>query len=44
MLREFAVTDTLPDDRVDIIEAVKSASGWRGGTGKLELLVRDIAA
>ena len=41
MLREFAVTDTLPVDVVDIIGAVNQPSGWRGGTGKLELLVRD---
>lgn len=40
MLREFAVTDTLPADAVDIIGAVNQPSGWRGGTGKLELLVR----
>jgi hypothetical protein len=41
MLREFPVTDTLPADVVDIIGAVNQPSGWRGGTGKLELLVRD---
>ena len=41
MLREFAVTDTLPADVVDIIGAVNQPSGWRGGTGKLELLIRD---
>ncbi len=41
LLREFAVTDTLPADGVDIIGAVNQPSGWRGGTGKLELLVRD---
>ena len=41
LLREFAVTDTLPADAVDIIGAVNQPSGWRGGTGKLELLVRD---
>jgi hypothetical protein len=41
MLREFAVTDTLPADAVDIIGAVNQPSGWRGGTGKLELLIRD---
>jgi hypothetical protein len=41
MLREFAVTDTLPPDAVDIIGAVNQPSGWRGGTGKLELLLRD---
>jgi hypothetical protein len=40
-LREFAVTDTLPADTVDIIGAVNQPSGWRGGTGKLELLLRD---
>ena len=42
MLREFAVTDTLPADAVDIIGAVNQPSGWRGGTGKLELLLRDV--
>lgn len=41
MLREFAVTDTLPADAVDIIGAVNQPSGWREGTGKLELLTRD---
>lgn len=41
LLREFAVTDKLPTDGVDIIGAVIQPSGWRGGTGKLELLVRD---
>ena len=41
MLREFAVTDTLPADVVDIMGAVNQPSGWRGGTGKLELLIRD---
>ena len=41
LLREFAVTDKLPTDGVDIIGAVNQPSGWRGGTGKLELLVRD---
>jgi hypothetical protein len=41
MLREFAISDTLPADVVDIIGAANEPSGWRGGTGKLELLVRD---
>ena len=41
MLREFAVTDTLPADAGEIIGAVNQPSGWRGGTGKLELLLRD---
>ena len=40
-LREFAVTDTLPAEADDIIGAVNQPSGWRGGTGKLELLLRD---
>lgn len=39
LLREFAVTDTLPAG-VDIIGAANQPSGWRGATGKLELLVR----
>ncbi|HEY8224096.1 MAG TPA: hypothetical protein VIG25_02385 [Pyrinomonadaceae bacterium] len=41
MLRELAITDTLPADAVDIIGAANEPSGWRGGTGKLELLFRD---
>jgi hypothetical protein len=41
LLREFAISDTLPADAVDIIGAANEPSGWRGGTGKLELLLRD---
>ena len=41
MLREFAISDTLPADAVDIIGAANEPSGWRAGTGKLELLLRD---
>ena len=41
MLREFAISDTLPADAVDIIGAANEPTGWRGGTGKLELLLRD---
>ena len=41
MLREAPVSDTLPDDEVEIVGSVNEPSGWRGGTGKLELLLRD---
>lgn len=41
MLRETAVSDTLPADEVEIVGAVNEPTGWRGGTGKLELLLRD---
>jgi len=40
-LREFAISDTLPADVVEIVGAANEPSGWRGGTGKLELLLRD---
>jgi hypothetical protein len=33
MLREFAISDTLPADAVDIIGAANEPTGWRGGTG-----------
>ena len=41
-LREVPVSDTLPADTVDIVGAANEPSGWRGGTGKLELLLRDV--
>ena len=41
MLREVPVSDTLPADEVEIVGAANEPSGWRGGTGKLELLLRD---
>ena len=41
-LRELPVTDTLPRD-AEIIGAANEPTGWRGGTGKLELLLRDSA-
>jgi len=41
MLRDAPVSDTLPADAVDIIGAANEPNGWRGGTGKLELLLRD---
>jgi hypothetical protein len=39
-LQDLAVTDTLPAD-AEIVGAANEPSGWRGGTGKLELLLRD---
>ena len=40
-LREVPVSDTLPADAVEIVGAANEPTGWRGGTGKLELLLRD---
>ena len=40
-LREAPVSDTLPADAVEIVGAANEPNGWRGGTGKLELLLRD---
>ena len=40
-LREVPVSDTLPADATEIIGAANEPTGWRGGTGKLELLLRD---
>ncbi len=34
-------SDTLPADVVEIVGAANEPNGWRGGTGKLELVVRD---
>ena len=39
-LREFSITDTLPGD-VEIVGAMNEPNGWREGTGKLELLLRN---
>jgi hypothetical protein len=41
MLKDIPVSDTLPADAVEIVGAANKPSGWRGGTGKLELLLRD---
>jgi hypothetical protein len=35
------VTDHLPATAVDVIGATNAPTGWRGGTGGLELLIRD---
>jgi hypothetical protein len=40
-LREAPVSDTLPADAFEIVGAANEPTGWRGGTGKLELLLRD---
>lgn len=40
-LREAPVTDHIPADALDIVGASNEPTGWRGGTGKLELLFRD---
>ena len=39
-LRSANVTDTIPRDTI-IIGATNEPTGWRGGTGKLELLLRS---
>lgn len=41
LLREVPVSDTLPAGTVEIVGAANEPNGWRGGTGKLELLLRD---
>ncbi len=40
-LREAPVSDMLPAETVEIVGAANEPMGWRGGTGKLELLLRD---
>ncbi len=40
-LHEIPVSDTLPFDAAEIVGAANEPTGWRGGTGKLELLLRD---
>lgn len=40
-LREVAVSDRLPAGTTEIVGAANEPNGWRGGTGKLELLLRD---
>lgn len=40
-LRDAPVSDTLPANAVEILGAANEPSGWRSGTGKLELLLRD---
>lgn len=40
-LRDAPVSDTLPANTAEIVGAANEPTGWRGGTGKLELLLRD---
>ncbi len=40
-LREAPVSDRLPANTAEIVGAANEPNGWRGGTGKLELLLRD---
>lgn len=40
-LLDAPVTDALPVDTTDVVGAMNSPTGWRGGTGKLELLLRS---
>ncbi len=40
-LRDVPLSDTLPADAVEIVGAANEPNSWRGGTGKLELLLRD---
>lgn len=40
-LREARVSATLPANTAEIVGAANEPTGWRGGTGQLELLLRD---
>lgn len=40
-LRDAPVSDRLPANTAEIVGAANEPNGWRGGTGKLELLLRD---
>ena len=40
-LREAKISDVLPADVTEIVGAANEPTGWRGGTGKLELLLRN---
>jgi hypothetical protein len=40
-LRDLPITDTLPSDIAEILGTTNEPSGWRGGTGRLELVFRD---
>ncbi len=41
MLRDAAASDTLPERSVEIVGAANEPTGWRKGSGKLGLLLRD---
>lgn len=40
-LREAPVSDTLPANTVEVVGGANQPTPWRGGTGKLELLLRN---
>ncbi len=40
-IRDAPVTDTLPVNAEDIIGGTNAPTGWRGGTGELELVFRN---
>ncbi len=40
-LREVSVSDTFPADTAEILGAADEPTSWRGGTGNLELLLRN---
>jgi hypothetical protein len=40
-LRAAPASDTLPADAAEIVGAANEPNGWRGGTGGLELMLRD---
>ena len=41
-LREAPISDRLPANTAEIVGAANEPNGWRGGTGKLELMLRDV--
>lgn len=40
-LHEAPISDRLPANTAEVVGAANEPNGWRGGTGKLELLLRD---
>ena len=40
-LLQAQITDTLQTNAVSVLGATNTPTGWRGGTGKLELVFRD---
>jgi hypothetical protein len=40
-LRDAQITDTLPGSAASVLGATNTPTGWRGGTGKLELVFRE---
>lgn len=39
-VRQAPATDTLPPGVTDVVGTTNAPTGWRGGTGELELLIR----